>query len=123
MRLIGLGPQLCCFKVQLLTCLSDFSNCCKEQFVFEYQAYKSKLSRKSLDPNISMSFWRKDKSLIIQDTVEDASNGINDAGEIQQEKNSVSHGLHPGELSLEEDIAGGLSRHLGVTSTTFLMCN
>ncbi|KAK0510331.1 hypothetical protein JMJ35_007725 [Cladonia borealis] len=68
-----------------------------------------------------MSFWRKGKSLIIQDTVEDGSNGIDDAGEIQQEKEGVSHRLHPGELSLEEDIAGGLGRHLGVTSTTFLI--
>lgn len=69
-----------------------------------------------------MAFWRKGKSLIIQDTVEDGSNGIDDAGETQQEKEGVSHGLHPGELSLEEDVAGGLGRHLGVTSTTFLMC-
>ena len=70
-----------------------------------------------------MSFWRKGKSLIIQDTVEDGSYGIDDAGETQQEKEGVSHGLHPGELSLEEDVAGGLGRHLGVTSTTFLMCD
>ena len=68
-----------------------------------------------------MSFWRKSKSLIIQDTAEDGSNGIDDAGEIQQDKEGVSHRLHPGALTLEEDIAGGLGRHLGVTSTTFLM--
>ena len=68
-----------------------------------------------------MSFWRKGKSLIIRETVKDGSNGIDDAGETQQEKEGVSHALHPGELSLEEDIAGGLGRHLGVASTTFLM--
>ena len=27
----------------------------------------------------------------------------------------------PGELSFEEDIRGGMGRHLGLTSTTFLM--
>ena len=68
-----------------------------------------------------MSFWRKGKSLIVQDAVEDGSNGIGEAGEIQQEKEGVSYELHPGELTLEEDVAGGLGRHLGVTSTTFLM--
>lgn len=29
--------------------------------------------------------------------------------------------LNPGELSFEEDTAGGLGRHLGLWSTTFLM--
>lgn len=29
--------------------------------------------------------------------------------------------LQPGELSFEEDTAGGLGRHLGLWSTTFLM--
>ena len=31
------------------------------------------------------------------------------------------HAVHPGELSFEEDVAGGLGRHLGLVSTTFLM--
>ena len=29
--------------------------------------------------------------------------------------------VHPGELTFEEDVAGGLGRHLGLVSTTFLM--
>ena len=29
--------------------------------------------------------------------------------------------VQPGELTFEEDTAGGLGRHLGLTSTTFLM--
>jgi hypothetical protein len=29
--------------------------------------------------------------------------------------------LEPGELSFEEDTRGGLGRHLGLVSTTFLM--
>ena len=61
--------------------------------------------------------------MIIQDTVENGSNGIGDAGETQQEKEGVSHGLHPGELTPEEGVAGGFGRHRGVTSTTFLMCD
>lgn len=61
-----------------------------------------------------MSFLRKGKSLIIQDTLENGSNGIGDAGETQQEKEGVSHGLHPGELAPEEGVAGGFGRHLGV---------
>ena len=68
-----------------------------------------------------MSFWRKGKTLIVQDAVDDGSKGIGEAGEIQQDKDGVGHGLHPGELTLEEDVAGGLGRHLGVASTTFLM--
>ena len=68
-----------------------------------------------------MSFWRKGKSLIIQDTIENGSNGTGDAGETQQENEGASHWLH--QLTLEEDVAGGLGRHLGVTSTTFLMCD
>ena len=32
------------------------------------------------------------------------------------------HIVQPGDLSLEEDTAGGLGRHLGLFSTTFLMC-
>ena len=70
-----------------------------------------------------MSFWRKGKSLIVQDAVDDGSNGIDEAGEIQQDKDGIGYGLHPGELTLEEDVAGGLGRHLGVASTTFLMCD
>ena len=57
-----------------------------------------------------MSFWRKGKSLIIQDTVENGSNGTGDAGETQQENEGASHWLH--QLTLEEDVAGGLGRHL-----------
>lgn len=29
--------------------------------------------------------------------------------------------IQPGELSFDEDTAGGMGRHLGLTSTTFLM--
>ena len=37
-------------------------------------------------------------------------------------ENEVSHEvIQPGELSLKEDTAGGMGRHLGLTSTTFLM--
>ncbi|KAK4695836.1 hypothetical protein P7C71_g1988, partial [Lecanoromycetidae sp. Uapishka_2] len=68
-----------------------------------------------------MSFWHKGKSLIVQDAAEDGTDGTGDAGEVQQEKEGVSHGLYPGELTFEEDVAGGLGRHLGVTSTTFLI--
>ena len=36
-------------------------------------------------------------------------------------ENKVSYEvLQPGELSLDEDTAGGMGRHLGVTSTTLL---
>ena len=70
-----------------------------------------------------MSFWRKGKPLIIQDTVENGSNGIGDAGETKQEEEGVSHELHPGELTPEESVAGGFGRYVGLTSTTFLMCD
>ena len=70
-----------------------------------------------------MSFWNKGKTLIQQDKVDKGVNGIDEAGEEQQEGSVVAHQLHPGELSFEDDVAGGLGRHLGVTSTTFLMYN
>ena len=33
----------------------------------------------------------------------------------------ADHTVQPGELTLEQDAAGGLGRHLGLSSTTFLM--
>jgi hypothetical protein len=41
-----------------------------------------------------------------------------DSGEIDMEAEKI---LAPGELSFDEDTRGGLGRHLGPTSTTFLM--
>ncbi len=68
-----------------------------------------------------MAFWRKDRGLVGEDTVDDGISGIDEAGEKQQDGAIVSHELHPGELSFEDDVAGGSGRHLGVASTTFLM--
>ena len=39
----------------------------------------------------------------------------------QEEETVVNTTVQPGELSFEEDTAGGLGRHLGLFSTTFLM--
>jgi len=41
-----------------------------------------------------------------------------DSGEVDMEAEKI---LAPGELSFDEDTRGGLGRHLGLTSTTFLM--
>ena len=40
---------------------------------------------------------------------------------VQQAVDIADHEVQPGELSLEEDTAGGMGRHLGVYSLTFLM--
>ena len=39
----------------------------------------------------------------------------------QHDNPPAENPLQSGELSLEEDVAGGLGRHLGLFSTTFLM--
>jgi solute carrier family 7 (L-type amino acid transporter), member 9/15 len=41
-----------------------------------------------------------------------------DSGEADMEADKI---LEPGELSFDEDTRGGMGRHLGLTSTTFLM--
>jgi hypothetical protein len=41
-----------------------------------------------------------------------------DSGEADMEAEKI---LEPGELSFDEDTRGGMGRHLGLTSTTFLM--
>ena len=61
--------------------------------------------------------------MIVQTAVEDITEGIDEAGELRQDKEDGSHALNPGELTFEDDVAGGLGRHLGVASTTFLMYN
>ena len=44
-----------------------------------------------------------------------------DNSEVDDSALRAVHEVHPGELSFEEDVAGGLGRHLGLFSTTFLM--
>jgi hypothetical protein len=41
-----------------------------------------------------------------------------DSGEADMEAEKI---LEPGELRFDEDTRGGMGRHLGLTSTTFLM--
>jgi hypothetical protein len=43
------------------------------------------------------------------------------AGVIESENEFVHQTIQPGELSLEESANGGMGRHLGLFSTTFLM--
>lgn len=54
----------------------------------------------------------KTQELAIQPTPTNEGEGLN-------EKHDLS--IKAGELTLEEDTAGGMGRHLGVFSTTFLM--
>ena len=72
-----------------------------------------------------MAFWRKGLKLgtVTEENppIDDSSgdNGILlDDGLLAADAHRA---VQPGELTLEEDAAGGMGRHLGLFSTTFLM--
>jgi len=58
-----------------------------------------------------MSFWRKSHRLSISE--KHLANGVTQGSGLVT--------VQPGYLNLKEDAAGGLGRHLGLFSTTFLM--
>lgn len=53
--------------------------------------------------------------------VEEISGGNTALPHIQLAGFDADDTVQPGELSLEQDTAGGLGRHFGLSSTTFLM--
>ena len=82
-------------------------------------------ARLSVNQAIKMAFWRKGLKLgtVIEerspaDDISGDDGIIRDEGQLAVD---ADHAVQPGELSLEEDTAGGMGRHLGLFSTTFLM--
>lgn len=73
-----------------------------------------------------MSLWRKRlKRAVVSDQkspAEEISGNNTVLPHIGKAELDAVHTIQPGDLSLEEDTAGGLGRHLGLFSTTFLMC-
>lgn len=72
-----------------------------------------------------MAFWRKGpKADTIIDEKSPAEDTYGDIGIIRVDEQlaiDAHRAAQPGELTLEEDTAGGMGRHLGLFSTTFLM--
>lgn len=62
-----------------------------------------------------MSSWRKGLTLGL---VHDEKPPVDGDKEVEFD---ADHTVQPGDLTLEQDTAGGLGRHLGLFSTTFLM--
>lgn len=62
-----------------------------------------------------MSSWRKGLTLGL---VRDESSPVEGDKQVEFD---ADHIVQPGDLTLEQDTAGGLGRHLGLFSTTFLM--
>lgn len=73
-----------------------------------------------------MSLWRKGLMRgVISDeksSAEEISGNNTALPHTEKAELDAVHTVQPGDLSLEEDTAGGLGRHLGLFSTTFLMC-
>ena len=64
------------------------------------------------------SFWRKAPGAV-DASAKPASDASSDRGALGAHE--ADDALHPGRLTLEEEASGGLGRHLGLFSTTFLM--
>ena len=62
-----------------------------------------------------MSSWRKGFTLGL---VREEKSPVEENAEVEFDPD---HSVQPGDLTLEQDTAGGLGRHLGLFSTTFLM--
>ncbi|KAI9820101.1 MAG: hypothetical protein M1832_003808 [Thelocarpon impressellum] len=65
-----------------------------------------------------MAFWRKAYGAARPKSSDGSGNGSSDKFPDEQDAEGT---LHPGRLTLEEDASGGLGRHLGLFSTTFLI--
>ena len=74
---------------------------------------------------INMAFWRKGFNLgTVKEETSPADDSSGDNGIVRDDSQLAAdahRAVQPGELTLEEDAAGGLGRHLGLFSTTFLM--
>ena len=70
-----------------------------------------------------MDFWHKriNPTVVTADNSPSEKDGVVTTEERAPDNVVTDHILQPGELSIEDDVAGGLGRHLGLYSTTFLM--
>lgn len=72
-----------------------------------------------------MAFWQKGPKLgTVVDGKSPAEDSYGDIGIIRNDEQlaiEAHRADQPGELTLAEDTAGGMGRHLGLFSTTFLM--
>ncbi|MCJ1370174.1 hypothetical protein MMC20_001386 [Loxospora ochrophaea] len=70
-----------------------------------------------------MDFWHKriNPTVVTADNSPSEKDGVVTTEERAPDNVVTDHILQPGELSIEDDVAGGLGRHLGLYSTTFLI--